>query len=231
MTIGVMDSGIGGLNVLASLIKYRCGDRYLYLADNANLPFGDKGVDELRKIALKGAERLIEEGANVIVFGCNTLSVSALDYVRKRVTPPVFGLLPRPELLSGKALLLTTPATALFLPKIEANVTLLTPARLASLLDAEYPENRHASSYLSPLLLPYGDYESVHLGCSHYLYAKREIGALLPHAKITDGVNSLAALVHAVLPQTAAKNPSVRFRFTGEALTARYASVLQSLLA
>ena len=207
MTIGVMDSGIGGLNVLAALIKKRVGDRYIYLSDGANLPYGNKGGGALKEIALKGCRKLAERGANAIVFGCNTLSVSSLDYVRKRVIPPVFGLIPRPDLLVGKSLLLTTPTTALYLPKIEDGVSLLTPAELASKIDEEYPDTRGTESYLSPLLLPYRDYETVYLGCSHYLYAKEVIKRAIPKAKILDGVDHLAALVRAVLPMSESKNP------------------------
>ena len=230
MTIGVMDSGIGGLNVLAELIKNRCGDRYIYLSDGANLPYGEKDGETLRQIALAGTERLIEHGANLIVYGCNTLSVSALDYVRKQVIPPVFGLIPRPDLLSGRSLLMTTPTTALYLPKIEKEVSLLTPADLASLIDRDYPDPIGIRRYLSPLLLPYGDCERVYLGCSHYLYAGEVIGSLIPRAKILSGVPHLAALVRAVLPEEGCRNPSIELLFTGENQRTRYLSILSSLL-
>jgi len=230
MIIGVTDSGIGGLNVLAALIKRRCGDGYLYLADGANLPYGSKSADELRQIALKSALTLERMGANVIVFGCNTLSVTALEYVRQNVKAPVFGLRPRPELLSGKALLMTTPTTALYLSKIEPNVSLLTPRKLASLIDEEYPSTERVRAYLSPLLLPYGEVERVYLGCSHYLYAKNVVSDLMPHAAISDGTESLADLIHAVLPPTENKHPSVAFRFTGKSESERYARILTELI-
>ena len=217
--------------MLAALVKERCGDGYVYLSDGKNLPYGDKSGDELKEIALENAKKLAERGANAIVFGCNTLSVSALDYVRKRVVPPVFGLVPRPELLSGKALLLTTPATALFLPKIEKDVYLLTPKDLASLIDGEFPQTTKTEAYLRPLLLPYADVENVYLGCSHYLFAKSFFKRLLPHAKILDGAAHLAALVKAVLPETGCQNPSLDFVFTGEDQTERYLGILASLLA
>ena len=230
MVIGVMDSGIGGLNVLAELIKNRCGDRYLYLSDGQHLPYGEKSGEDLRKIALEGTERLVEEGANIVVYGCNTLSVSALDYVRKRVVPPVFGLIPRPDLLSGKSLLMTTPTTALYLPTLESNISLLTPSALATLIDRDYPETHRIEEYLRPLLLPYGDCEEVYLGCSHYLYASEVIRTILPQAKISNGAAHLAALVRAVLPENGCKNPSIEVYFTGKEERSRYLAILSSLL-
>ena len=230
MKIGVLDSGIGGLNVLAALIKHRCGDGYVYLSDGKNLPYGEKSGEELKRIALLNARRLAERGVGAIVFGCNTLSVAALDYVKKRVVPPVFGLAPRPELLSGKGLLLCTPGTALFLPKISGNVCVLTPASLACLIDGEYPETKMTESYLCPLLLPYRDAEEVYLGCSHYLFAKEVVRKVLPQAKVMDGVEHLAALVSAVLPEKGCKNPSIELLFTGEDQTERYLGILSYLL-
>ena len=230
MKIGVTDSGIGGLNVLAALIKNRCGDGYVYLSDGKNLPYGEKSGEELKTIALENAKRLIERGANVSVFGCNTLSVSALDYVRKRVVPPVFGLAPRPDLLLGRSLLMTTPTTALFLPRIEGDVCLLTPQKLAEIIDNEFPQSALTEGYLRPLLSPYFDYQTVYLGCSHYLFAKPIIKRLLPNAKFMDGVENLAALLGAVLPETGCKNPSIELLFTGENQTERYLAILSSLL-
>ncbi len=230
MKIGVMDSGIGGLNVLAALIKYRCGDGYVYLSDGKNLPYGEKSGEELKQIALRGVRRLVERGAGAVVLGCNTLSVAALDFVRKRVVPPVFGLLPRPDLLNGKGLLLCTPTTALYLPNVSPNVCVLTPASLAGLIDKEYPKTALTEEYLSPLLLPYGDCEEVYLGCSHYSFAKSVFKRVLPKAKLLDGAENLAALVSAVLPEKGSNNPSIELLFTGEDQTERYLSILSSLL-
>ena len=230
MIIGVMDSGIGGLGVLSRLIGKKCADRYLYFSDGANLPYGDKSAEEVRRIALEGTKRLADMGANAVIFGCNTLTVCALDYVRKRVALPLFGLLPRPELSSGKTLLLTTPATGSYLPPLGKNVLLLTPPRLASMIDREYPKTSETERYLTPLLAPYGDVDSVYLGCSHYTFAKEVIKKAIPHAKITEGSDALSHLVKAVLPPVTVKNQSVDFIFSGRNESARYADILSSLL-
>ena len=225
-----MDSGIGGLNVLAALMKHRCADKYLYLADNRNMPFGDKSREALGEIATAGVKRLLSEGATAIVFGCNTLSASSLDLVRKRFSAPLFGLLPRPELCQGRSLLLTTPATACFLPRLSPNVTLLTPAKLASIIEGEYPDRERTRECLSPLLVPYADVDSVYLGCSHYLYAAPLVREFLPRARVLDGTEPLAALVAAVLPVGGGKSPSVEFHFTGREEGERYVSLLSESL-
>ena len=231
MMIGVIDSGIGGLTVLAPLLKRKCADRYLYLADGANMPYGNKSKDELCDIALANVKTLAERGANAIVFACNTLSVCTLETVRKETALPLFGLIPRPELTFGNALMVTTPATGSYLPPLPKKTALLTPARLAALIDGNYPDLKGVQSYLRPLLVPYEDVDCVYLGCSHYLLAKEVFGRLLPHAKLLDGATPLASLVQAVLPPVLVKKESVDFLFTGKDETARYCSILSSLLA
>lgn len=225
-----MDSGIGGLNLLARLLKLKCADRYLYFADTANLPYGSKDADTLREIAFRGVEKLVERGANVVILGCNTLSVCALESIRKRTSLPLFGLLPRPELTFGKTLFMTTPTTSLFLPPLSKRSVLLTPPRLAAIIDRFYPDTREIERYLCPLLAPYGDMDCAYLGCSHYLFTKEVIRAALPKVKILENVTPLAALVKAVLPVRSVKNQSVDFLFSGQDEERRYAEILSSLL-
>lgn len=230
MTIGVMDSGIGGLGVLAELVKRKCAENYVYFSDGENLPYGNKTKNELREIALRGVKILRERGANVLVFGCNTLSSAALDAARNAFVGPTFGLLPRPEFCLGKSLLLTTPTTALFLPKLSEDLSLLTPPDLAALIDGDYPDLTNVEAYLSPLLAPYADAESVYLGCSHYVFARSVFRKALPKAKILSGINALADLVKAVLPAANVKSQNVDFLFSGKNQTDRYAAILSSLL-
>ena len=230
MMIGVIDSGIGGLTVLARLLRRKCADRYVYLADGANLPYGDKSREELCEIALANVRTLSERGVNAVVFACNTLSVCTLDVVRKKISLPLFGLLPRPELTFGNALVLATPATGSYLPPLPRRTALLTPAKLALLIDGNYPDLKEVSRYLSPLLVPYRDADCVYLGCSHYLLAEEAIRACIPHAKILEGATALAALTQAVLPPVIVKNETVDFIFTGKDERARYCNILSSLL-
>jgi len=225
-----MDSGIGGTTVLSRLMKRKCAGQYLYLADNANLPYGSKTKEELCRIALENVRLLAERGASVIIFACNTLSVCALDTVRKQTSLPIFGLIPRPELTFGNALILTTPATGSYLPSLPSKTSLMTPTRLAALIDGNYPDMKEVARYLTPLLAPYRDVECVYLGCSHYLLAEGVFHDLLPHAKILEGATPLAALVQAVLPPVSVKSESVDFLFTGRDETHRYSSILSDLL-
>ena len=78
MAIGVFDSGVGGLTVHRELTQ-RFPDRdFVYLADQANAPYGGRGGEEIVDLTRAGCERLFSAGANVIVLACNTASAIAL---------------------------------------------------------------------------------------------------------------------------------------------------------
>ena len=87
MAIGVFDSGVGGLTVHRELTR-RFPDRDLvYLADQANAPYGGRGGEEIVELTRAGCERLFEAGANVIVLACNTASAIALRRLQQRWVP------------------------------------------------------------------------------------------------------------------------------------------------
>ena len=78
MAIGVFDSGVGGLTVHRELVS-RFPDRdFIYLADQANAPYGGLGGEQIVDLTRAGCERLFEAGASVIVLACNTASAIAL---------------------------------------------------------------------------------------------------------------------------------------------------------
>ncbi len=87
MAIGVFDSGVGGLTVHRELTR-RFADRdFIYLADQANAPYGGRGGEEIVDLTRAGCERLFEAGANVIVLACNTASAIALRRLQQTWVP------------------------------------------------------------------------------------------------------------------------------------------------
>ena len=87
MAIGVFDSGVGGLTVHRELTR-RFPDRdFVYLADQANAPYGGRGGEDIVDLTRAGCERLFEAGANVIVLACNTASAIALRRLQQTWVP------------------------------------------------------------------------------------------------------------------------------------------------
>ena len=93
-TIGVFDSGFGGLTVLAALISRIPGARFSFLGDTARLPYGSKSRRTIARYAAESAQFLVrEQGAEFLVIACNTASALALDAIQDAVSVPVLGVI------------------------------------------------------------------------------------------------------------------------------------------
>ena len=93
-TIGVFDSGFGGLTVLRALIERMPQARYAFLGDTARLPYGSKSRRTIARFAAESAQFLVrEQGAEFLVIACNTASALALDAIQDAVSVPVLGVI------------------------------------------------------------------------------------------------------------------------------------------
>jgi glutamate racemase len=80
--IGVFDSGVGGLTVLAALRTALPGEDFIYLGDTARLPYGTKSAATVERYALQVAEVLVQRGIKALIVACNTASASALPAIQ-----------------------------------------------------------------------------------------------------------------------------------------------------
>jgi glutamate racemase len=93
-TIGVFDSGFGGLTVLRALVARLPGARFAFLGDTARLPYGSKSRRTIARYAVQSAQFLVrEQGAEFLVIACNTASALALDAIQDAVPVPVLGVI------------------------------------------------------------------------------------------------------------------------------------------
>ena len=81
-TIGMLDSGVGGLTILRAIREQLPGQPVVYLADQAHVPYGVRKIEEVRSFTKEITRFLIDQGARIIVVACNTASVAALGYLR-----------------------------------------------------------------------------------------------------------------------------------------------------
>ena len=79
LPIGLFDSGIGGLTVLQAMREAMPHENYLYLGDNARLPYGTKSPETIRRYALQATRLLVTRNIKMLVIACNTASAIALD--------------------------------------------------------------------------------------------------------------------------------------------------------
>jgi glutamate racemase len=117
-TIGVFDSGFGGLTVLRALMARLPHARFAFLGDTARLPYGSKSRRTIARYAAQSAQFLVQEqGAEFLVIACNTASALALDAIQEAVPVPVLGVIEpgaaaaRAASRTGDVLVIATEAT------------------------------------------------------------------------------------------------------------------------
>ena len=114
-SIGIFDSGSGGLSVYRELVKLLPGERYLYYSDNAHCPYGEKTVEYIRERAHVITDILLGMGADIIVVACNTATAAAIARLRADYpTVPFIGMEPavKPAALGTRSGVIGVLATA-----------------------------------------------------------------------------------------------------------------------
>jgi len=117
-TIGVFDSGFGGLTVLRALMAQIPRARFVFIGDTARLPYGSKSRRTIARYAAQCAQFLVnQQGAEFLVIACNTASALALDAIQDAVQVPVLGVIEpgaeaaRAASRTGDVLVIATDAT------------------------------------------------------------------------------------------------------------------------
>jgi glutamate racemase len=101
MAIGVFDSGVGGLSVHQALVQRFPAADFIYLADQANTPYGGRPGEEIVELTRNGCLRLFAEGASLVVLACNTASGIALRRLQQSWLPGYRRELGRPVNVLG----------------------------------------------------------------------------------------------------------------------------------
>lgn len=190
LPIGVFDSGIGGISVLAEIIKTLPYEEFLYFADTLHSPYGTKPEDVVRSLSIKASEFLSAVGIKSLVVACNTATGVAIREIRKMCHFPVIGmepaLKPAVELgLTGKILVMATPLTLKSKKFHElahhykhlAEIVLLPCAGLVEIIEHDVLQGREIKEYLSHLFSSVNKegISAIVLGCTHYVLIKKEI--------------------------------------------------------
>ena len=101
MAIGVFDSGIGGLSIHHALVDRLPSADFIYLADQANAPYGPRAGEEIVELTRAGCMALFSAGADLVVLACNTASAIALRRLQQTWLPGYRRELGRPVNVIG----------------------------------------------------------------------------------------------------------------------------------
>lgn len=230
--IGVFDSGVGGLNVLRRCALRMPNEKFIYLADKANMPYGARPFADIKTAALDCADTLASMHCKAIAVACNTATVAAVEDIRKLYgSLIVVGLEPALKpcfrgLDGGYAVALITEATNCsvkfnrLLSECGGKIKAVAQPRLAKLIEDNCDRIDVIAPYVRTMLEPYRDAKAVVLGCSHYTYITRLIREFYGgNIDIYDGADGEAAYLRACLEKAGVLAPpsavgSVRFYST-----------------
>ncbi len=226
-TIGVFDSGVGGLTVLKELVRLTPDADYLYFGDTARLPYGSKSPETVAKFALEAVKFLQEQGAEFMVIACNTATALALDAIKKAVKMPVVGVIePGVEratvatlhrtvlvigteaticshayqrALAARSIMALEKACPLFVPLIEEGWT------------DHHVTQTVAHTYLDEFFQdPRTGPDTLVLGCTHYPLIKQTLRGVCPwRVEIVDSAESTAQYVAKELEKMPQLLPSI----------------------
>ncbi|MEX2446790.1 MAG: glutamate racemase [Dehalococcoidia bacterium] len=217
-TVGIFDSGVGGLSVAEALHRLAPALPIRYLADTAFFPYGERSAAEIEERAIALASRLIAEGANVIVVACNTATSAALERLRAELTVPIVGMEPpvKPAVersQTRRVLVLATAGTVsgARLARLtqthagDAEVLTVPMPGLADLVEAGEIEGETVERMLRDALA--GPVERgvdrVALGCTHYGFLRPLLLRLLPgHVELVEAAEPVARRTLHVIGET-----------------------------
>jgi glutamate racemase len=194
-SIGLFDSGIGGISILNSLVTKLPDENFIYLSDNKNCPYGDKSQEEITILSIKNSKKLIELNCKIIIVACNTATTNCIEFLRKKISIPIIGVEPgvKPALLNTKSknigVLATKNTLTSELFNKTANNNLKNNIKIHEQIGYELvneiekgvsnnkPLKQYLKKYLKPMLENNIDY--LVLGCTHYHFLINEIKELI----------------------------------------------------
>ena len=92
-SIGIFDSGVGGLTVLKEVVKALPQEDTIYLGDTARVPYGTKSPETVTRYALQVTSFLVERDIKLLVVACNTASAVSLDALKNHFSIPIIGVI------------------------------------------------------------------------------------------------------------------------------------------
>jgi glutamate racemase len=225
--IGIFDSGVGGLTVLAELNRRLLGESTVYLGDNARAPYGPRPAQEVQRFTLQAIDWLLSQDVKLLVLACNTATARALPMVRERSRVPVLGVV-RPGAVAAAAAtrsrrvgVIATAGTvesgAYPAAIVEADPAIRVAQRacpdLVPMVEAGIVDGLRAESvlraYLEPLQAAEPAMDTLLLGCTHYPLLREPIEAIVGGGvAVVDSAFTTALAAEDLLDALDARAPS-----------------------
>jgi glutamate racemase len=229
-SIGVFDSGVGGLTVFREIARALPGEPLIYLGDSARVPYGTKSPATIVRYALEAARYLMSRDVKMLVVACNTATAAALPVLQEQLPIPVIGVVEpgaraAVAVTSGVVGVIATEGTVRSkaytkaIHAIDAGIEVIeSAAPLFVPLAEEGWANTHvarevAEVYLEPLID--AGIDTLVLGCTHYPILRATIEQVVGGAvAIVDSAETTAHTVQEALGRTTVNDPRRQFLVT-----------------
>lgn len=190
LTIGIFDSGIGGLAIAHEIKRQLPNSPIVYFADSAYNPYGELSESQLITRCISVVTTLIEEGCELIVVACNTATVNCIKILRERFAVQFVGVEPglKPAVAAAEKPLISVMATSRTINSVHYQNVKTGFLSHSNIQDipciglADYVESLNGTAYFdATILAPFVSKIITHnasfvvLGCTHYSLIKREI--------------------------------------------------------
>ncbi len=220
-SIGIFDSGIGGLTVLSEVRKMMPHENIIYLGDTANLPYGIKSQETIKRLTIQNILFLLKRKVKLIVVACNTASSVGLKEIRDFFSIPIFGVVEagvkavldskqnkRVGVIGTAATINSNAYQKLLkkdLPKVRIysrHCPLFVPLVEEGMVKTEVTY-KVAQGYLSFMK---GKIDSLILGCTHYPLLIPTIKKVLPQVRLINSAHEVAKMVKTKLKEEEMSN-------------------------
>lgn len=254
--VGVFDSGIGGLSVLKHLREHLPLENFLYVADTAYAPYGERSNEELIERSIKITEFFLEQGIKALVIACNTATAAAVATLRERYpTLIIIGMEPgiKPAAARSASKIVGVLATRSTLQSEKFNrlseqleretQTQFIPQACIGLVNQIEQGDLHSAEILNllrlyvPPLLDQG-VDTLVLGCTHYPFVEQQIRQVIrehqadqvKHIHIIDTGEAVARRLSDLLAKQHLRNSDNQSQKIFRAWTTGETSTLQMAL-
>jgi glutamate racemase len=214
--IGILDSGVGGLTVLQSIVQELPHESFVYIGDSRNTPYGSKSEEEIYDLSRHLVDFLLKKEVKLIVVACNTITVSCLDRLRSEYPDvAMVGTVPviktAAEVSKNKRIgILSTTRTAQsvyqkhLIEEFSNGCIVVNEGTdaLVPLIEQGRLSDSHLATVLKQVLAPFQkeNIDALALGCTHFPFLKKQIQQMLgPDVQLLDSGGAIARQVKRVL--------------------------------
>ncbi|MCE5312602.1 MAG: glutamate racemase [Nitrospiraceae bacterium] len=210
-SIGVFDSGIGGLTVMKEIAALMPDESLVYLGDTARVPYGTRSADTVKRYSFECARFLIQHNIKLLVIACNTASAVSLEDIRSSLDIPVIGVIEP----GARAAVRSAANRRVGVIGTEATINSGAYVKAIKAIDSSVEVDGFACPLFVPLVeegLTEGDIpylaakkylgamsekgiDALVLGCTHYPLLKSVIAEVLPDVTLIDSAVETARAV------------------------------------